>query len=880
MGAPSPGARAPARPTVPGADATARAYARGAAATGVRPRGAGMSVTSGSTAEPSAGPTWGPAQRADAPGARVVVDDVAAAPWSRDATVVVDVFSLVHRLAEDVNGRLKRRHEVAGRPGEPPALTAEQVLPAVGGIVGVLAAHGVTTRSLQLGLPLEPFPHPRTGWRIPTGPDDTAAAQREADLALRRAALAAARAAVGDAVEVVGVGGGLSAFGERGVDERCVLAAVRASWSDPDHDVIVVTWDADVAVAPRLAGDGRILLARDLNADELRELTARLVRHRDGAIATTAPAHVSLRIEALRTMVADGPLGPGAPVRAIAELPRQAVHPVQLVTLDGERFLRDAADVEQRLSSDLAAPHDRTWLEHRTALLGPDRPPLGAIAVVDPFGVLASANRAGIPGRVPDPVSVAAALAPLGVPGPLAQLAVVPDVLTRDHRLVRVAGRLGGRSIRSRIRDRLTARARRAVRAMDAAVEASIAAAADDAIAETVITASTFSASALKKLGTRASALEEKETTTLLIADLLWALERTDLPVLLLTDRPELIATLDHLADVLDADRDVTGRVVRIGLHADPFAPEGLRVKGSGRTSPWSTVLLTGRMLAQLLRLGGDTDADEGSGDAGPGRPEARGPTGPVVTDAIVFDPLRGQFGVVGTDGTWLGTTTLRELVQFPLDALTLPDPGEVDPEVVAHLVDEARRRLSRELHLRLDLRLPLPRTLLARPRDDQLVLPAEALSARVVGHSDGEVRALAGWRGGDRLVTFSVPAQGLVPPVGAVVEVVLATDGGRCVLTAPDLAVLLGDPGGPGAPRPARVTAIDEGDRRVVLLAPFDGAAPPGPGSAPDPTGTEVRCLPLLGPFPAPEVGDVVLVTALDTGLVQAVSTPVRWPT
>jgi hypothetical protein len=60
--------------------------------------------------------------------------------------------------------------------------------------------------------------------------------------------------------------------------------------------------------------------------------------------------------------------------------------------------------------------------------------------------------------------------------------------------------------------------------------------------------------------------------------------------------------------------------------------------------------------------------------------------------------------------------------------------------------------------------------------------------------------------------------------------------------------------------------------DGRVMLLVPLD------PTDLRDDTGREVEAHRLLGPYPDPQAGDVVLVTALDADVVQVVSTPVRW--
>lgn len=105
----------------------------------------------------------------------------------------------------------------------------------------------------------------------------------------------------------------------------------------------------------------------------------------------------------------------------------------------------------------------------------------------------------------------------------------------------------------------------------------------------------------------------------------------------------------------------------------------------------------------------------------------------------------------------------------------------------------------------------------------------------------------------------------GAVPAFGAEVAILVDEDTEHVHLSLCDLT---GVPDAVGRPRPARVTE----DGRAELLAPLD------PPDLRDDTGSVVTLRGLLGPFPAPRAGEVVLVTWLDAGLAQVVSTALQW--
>lgn len=767
------------------------------------------------------------------------VADVAVEPWSTDATVVVDVANLVHWVQSDVRRRVRAAHGASGADGDPPGVPLRVASRGLHRVVDLLEHHGVRTSRLLLGVPQDAFPPATTGWRAGTA--EVALGLRTWRGVVDRVASALA----GRDITVRGLPGLFGATGEHCVDELCVLAAVDASWTDGSRDVIVLSADADVAIAPLLAGPGRILLARRMNQRAADEMAERLVRHpnHDEEIAGEPPAHLRLLTEAMRSLLQPEDLHEGHLKRAVAALPPVVVPTVELVEVDGASVLRNAANHDQVLSTPLEAPPDRTWFERRLPLLDAG---VRATAIVDPFGLLATANRCGVPGRVPTAASVAEALEPLALPLPLGQLAVVPDLLDADHGLIEVGDEIGGVQLVPRMRDVLTQRVRRSLVDLDDAIEASYDSYEDDALPHTIPTTSQFARGPLTRIGSSDAALEEKESAVLLAADLLWALRHTDGPVVLMSDRPDLVALLDLMDDVFGEDLGMRGRVTRVALQADPFAAEGIAVEPAEGTTRWPTALLTGRMIVDLLRIG-------------VGAPEDDRATGTAVTEAISYDAVLGRFAVRGLDGRPAGEIGFEDVVQLPLTDVELI--GAADRTTAARL----RAHLADQLRLHLDLRVPLPSARLALPGGVGLV-GASILSARVVGHRDDRVvvHVTRGERSTE-VIEARMPDLGAVPPTGADVEIVVSDDGEHCRLLMPDLADV---PDPVGRPRPARVVA----DGRVKLLVPLD------PTDLRDDVHEEVRSSPLLGPYLRPAEGDVVMVTTLDPGLVRIVSTRLPW--
>jgi hypothetical protein len=787
----------------------------------------------------------------------VLVPDVRAEPWSHGATVIVDVSSLAHWLMKDVGRRVVASHLHAARPGDPPQVRRSLIVRGFHRIVDVLAHHGVQTGHLMLSTTLGAFPPDSTGWRPSKGQEDADPKRRQAIAAGEALVRSISKKLRPRGITVTGLPGMFGTSGEHCVDELCVLAAVHASWtSEEDRDIIVISRDADVAIAPLLAGPGRILLARRMVQQDANELAERLKRHgSDPDEPPLPPAHLRLLITALRDLLRPEDLPEGRLRDALAALPPEDVPPVELAEVNGEQVLRNAHARNQMLSSSLDVPTDRTWYDRRRALLDAG---VRATAIVDPFGLLATANRCGVAGRIPTASSVAEALAPLGLPRPLGQLAVIPDLLDLDHGLIAIATQIDGVQVVPRMRDVLTERVRADLIAMDERLESSLDSYEHDELPETVATASQFARTSLSAIGVTAQALEEKESGVLLAADLLWVLMFTDGPVVLMSDRPDLVALLDVIGEHFVGDPGMNGRVSRVGLQADPFSAEGIAVDRSGSITRWPTALLTGQMIADLLRLGGAPEGGVESGAARSG-PDDDGSSPTDVAEAIAYDPVLHSFTVKDLDGRRAGEVSLRDIIQFPVDGVSLM---ALDDEASAMTL---RTLLAASLRLHLDLRVPLPSARLTRRSGTRLV-EASIVSGRVVGHRDGGVvvRVTSRSRSGE-VVEARTSDLAAVPASGAVVEIVVTHDGEHCRLVMPDLSDV---PDAVGRPRPARVVAGE----RVVLLEPLD------PRDARDDTGQEMRARTLLGPYPTPAEDEVVMVTQLDAGVVQIVSTSLPW--
>ena len=299
------------------------------------------------------------------PGSVVRIPDVRVAPWSRNTTVVVDVASLAHWLRKDLESRIRRLGRRAGVPADllVPLHAATRGLHR---IVDVLAHHGVVTTRLLLAVPMRPFPPESTGW---------VAAARGAQEGGRRARTAIARSEhliarmqgllAHAGVTVEALPGLFGKTGEHCVDELCVLGAAHAAWSGGCDEVIVVSWDADVAVVAALADRTRIRIARTMNAADRSSFRSSAQRHRRDHWPPQLPEHLALLPESLRTLITPDDLEDAALRRYVELLQAEAVPSVRLAE-NAEGLILQRADDSRTMSTPLtlspSTPMAPDWL--------------------------------------------------------------------------------------------------------------------------------------------------------------------------------------------------------------------------------------------------------------------------------------------------------------------------------------------------------------------------------------------------------------------------------------------------------------------------------------------------------------------------------------
>jgi hypothetical protein len=783
-------------------------------------------------------------------------------PWSEDATVIIDVASLTHRVAQDITTLLgyPLRGDGPNAGGWSPQFRVlrDAALDNLHRMVDVLEHHGVQTGRLLLAVPAHRFPPTETGWRLTSDGSQAKEEQDRTEFIMRsakvgeRVALELRRAGR-HGIEVRQLEGYFSARGEHCVDEQSVLAALLSSWHEPGRTVHIVSWDADLTIAPWLAAHGRIMLTRDIGADEGRRLIGRLDRHRpDHLPDRSLPPHLKLSIESLRLLMLGRAVLPEEHSAIQDELAQRLPRSLPSTFIDprpdGERLV-DPSQGDRELTGPIGAPAPRRWFDLRKeALNGDPESSDAAVVVVDSFGLMTTANRADIPARTPTVLSVKRALAPLGIAGELAQLAVIPDIVDSDHNHIALSRLVDGQEVEGLTREALTGPLKDGMRWLDHQNQSAIDSYHLDGRASTISTTSVFGASRLSLFGKVPMALEEKESVVLLAADVLWAILFTELPVIVLSDRADLLVALHVIERMVDPDRRMRERIVRVGMHADVFTGEGIPVARSHETSPWATVMLTARMITDLLRLDAAHEEDPA--------------VAANATDVIAFDPVSGMYVLLDEQGRPAGRIPIKELVRLPLHLITeLVDPA-------AGKASELRDLVTAELELHLDLSRPLPRPTLMRRRQRRTAVRATEATAQVIGHATGSVNIRLGPGHMPSRREVSTPLPGLVPARDTIVRILVeARQDGACTLVLPDLSDL---PAELGRPRPA--TVLD--GARARLEVPLD------PSDERSDVGEEVRLLPLLGPFAPPKRGDVVLVTGVGNGRVQAVSTPISWPT
>ena len=317
---------------------------------------------------------------------------------------------------------------------------------------------------------------------------------------------------------------------EIGVDAMCVLAAMRAAWAGEADGVVVVSQDLDVMVAQDYVDDVPIYVAGRFDARRRKDLRAQKRNWID-----------------LRNW---GMAGVGPADRRPAEA-WPAVEVEHLPSDDGGQRVVLVADetTPVEVSSDLAAWAGRLATRREQGVAG-----TRVAAVVDPYDLSLAAARAIGLAKLPTPATVDALLAQLGWDAPAAQFAVVPNI--ERHFLQRVAlDTPAGQAIAQR-REDLRKLARKH----------------DDGDDRTQAWRARLTVDRGGDGDPDLDKLEEKQAVTVLAADVLWCLTHTDLPVVVLSDRPELAYLLERL-DGLGVD--TSQRLTRIGIHTRPVRIDG-----------------------------------------------------------------------------------------------------------------------------------------------------------------------------------------------------------------------------------------------------------------------------------------------------------------
>jgi hypothetical protein len=358
--------------------------------------------------------------------------------------------------------------------------------------------------------------------------------------------------------------------GEIGVDGLAVLAAIQAGWQREVTAIIVLSGDADVSIAQSYVADRPLYVAGWFPTRaraRLDDLGCNWIDLGVDGLAAMAPQHLPPDDRQL----------PAIEFRAEG---------------GGWRLFSGATP----RSSDLNTSN-RDWLaERQRAVQG-----VKTVAIVDSYGLQIAAARAIGAAQLPTPGSVAAVVSELQWPTPLAQLAAIPDV-TRHVRNMLAQDPQWLAAVVERDRD------------LDEGYRAYLC----DQDDRTHATRGELRPLRDDAAGGYRRALEEKRVTSILAADVLWALTYTDLQVVVLTDRAELVYLLTQL-HALGVEH--TGRLTRIGLHARPVKIVPAEVEDAGplggdaarqllalrdqlaEPDPPQQVVLNGHLVAELVRL-------------------------------------------------------------------------------------------------------------------------------------------------------------------------------------------------------------------------------------------------------------------------------------
>jgi len=537
-------------------------------------------------------------------------------PWL-DADVVIDVANLRHWVKE------------AQRGDQP-------VWPSLMLLSHTLAHYGVRTRSFVAALPTRPF--------VGTGRSERDFRdRRDANLGAARENIATGMAWVqiqrrdlkDTSIPLRTVDGATIGRGERGVDELAAMAALDLLWGLPEQGqpgeidgdaprrgVILISRDRDVEVAHHIASGRPMFSLGVANADGRQRAEDLAQRYgyrylllpraviRELAVTSADPLnHPKVYAEATRDArdAIDAALT-GLRPEPTEDDPR-TVH-LALPSQDG-RSTRATSPLPNGDTTPHVAP-DGSWEARRLLATAQRR----TVCVADPVGL----QRTG-----------ARALGVAGLPGPdtLRKLVVERLLFREPMGLLCTVADATSRSFASLERwvsahaEELGPPGERYL----AAVEATDAE--YDKLAEETAEHGAVDRAELdlhrrthngERPGLQHLRLEEKEVTVLLVADVLWTLLHTEADVALLSDRSVLQFVLENLPSVAEEPErqerlreQVSSRVTRIGLHADPFITDGFVASPAGaeEAEPFSVrpaglpheAVLDGALAAELLGL-------------------------------------------------------------------------------------------------------------------------------------------------------------------------------------------------------------------------------------------------------------------------------------
>jgi hypothetical protein len=352
---------------------------------------------------------------------------------------------------------------------------------------------------------------------------------------------------------------------EIGVDAMCVLAAMHAARSGADS-ILLLSEDQDVHIAQDYVDEVPVVIGGRFDARKRSQLGR---DHR---------RWIDLRSWGLTAMAPPERQPPG---HTLPEVTRAEA--------DGGATVLSAAEPSGQVAVSSPLTGDTT----SQVLQARRRAAQGAatMAVVDAYGLSQTATRAIGLAKLPTPATVDELVRQLGWEGPVAQLATVPQI---TRRFVSAVG------LDTPNHQALVQRDRELRRLIDDYR--------NDGDARTQVRTGRLATERERSAEPDLRRIEEKKVTTILAADVYWALTHTSLPVVVLSDRAELTYLLERL-DAFDVD--ATGRCTRVGVHARPvrlskqtdIADTDVDDDLGGTRETLGLVLLNRHLTAELVAL-------------------------------------------------------------------------------------------------------------------------------------------------------------------------------------------------------------------------------------------------------------------------------------